>query len=485
MIRLSWYNFFSSFTIGDIWGILYFLLVAGVMLVILSQNRTPYKALNWILLLILVPPLGLILYFFFGVEIKGKRIIPLKAYRKLLDQNIPDTGVSPERRVAPNGHYTSLSSIALQQLEMPLTTIHALTCFSDGQKKFDALLDDLRQAKKQIHLQYYIFNDDALGHRIRRVLMDKAAEGLEVRVLYDAVGSWRTKDEFFNKMRKVGVQVGAFMPVAFPFLTSKANFRNHRKVVVIDGKIGYVGGMNIADRYIKGNALGQWRDNHFRIEGEAVNLLQNSFVTDWYVTTQQLFSVHPYHDITDDREKDVPAQFFATGPSDQWRVLEQTLVKAMMRAKRNIYIETPYFLPPEALNRAIIGAALAGVDVYLLIPKHSDVRGTSSAMLSYFAEMVEAGVHVYYYDKGFNHSKLMVIDDEVVFLGSANMDFRSLLHNFEISGIVYDADFAKKMSEQIRKDFDGAQRFHPGDWRRIPLLKRIWSSFCRLLAPQL
>lgn len=478
-------NFVSS---TGFWGVLYVLLVIGVILVIISQNRQPYKALNWILVLVLLPPLGLILYFFFGISFRGKKLIPLKAYQRLLDEDYPGSEPAPNRKEPIEGRYKELSAIPFKQLGIPLTTICSIKDFPNGRAKFENLLEDMKKATRHIHLQYYILNDDKVGTAIQKVLIEKAREGLEVRVLYDGVGSWTTSKNFFREMEDAGVQVAAFMPVVFPYLTNKANYRNHRKIVVIDGEVGYIGGMNVAERYVVGDKLGMWKDNHFRVTGEGVKLLQNVFMIDWYVTKKILLPYEPYLGSHIGSDKDCPliqAQFFGTGPTDNWRILQQTLCKTMMTAKKSIYIETPYFLPPEALNRAIIGAAIGGVEVNILVPKRSDIFGMQWAMMSYFSEMAEAGINVYYYEKGFNHSKIMVVDDEVVILGSANMDYRSLEHNFEVTGIVYDQDFAKNMRVKMQEDMEDAQRFLPGTWSKMNIFKRMASSFFRLVAPQL
>lgn len=486
---MSYFLFDTNSSLDLFWQLFYFFLVLGVILVIISQNRQPLKAVNWILVLILVPPVGLFLYFFFGIEFRGKPLIPLRRFQRIMSMDYPGRGELPPQVEVDNDSYKSIFSIPEKQLGVPLTTISDIKFFTQAKNKYEALLQDIKEARHHIHIQYYIIVDDNIGHRLKEALIAKAAEGVMVRVLYDHLGSLKTKRAFWKELKQGGVEVGAFLPVVFPFLTNKANYRNHRKIVVIDGKTGYFGGMNVADRYIHGTKSGVWKDSHFRIEGDGVKLLENAFMVDWYIATRRLLPKSIYDTETQKglsaSVPSIPALFFPTSPTDQWFILQQVMTKALLTAKRSIHIVTPYLLPPEPLNRALIGAALAGVEVKILIPDIADVRFVTPAMLSYTEEMVKSGIKIMRYTKGFNHSKIMVIDQEICIVGSANLDARSLEHNFEITGIIYNSDLASSLVADIERDMKTAHKEPLNRWSQLSIFRKMWCSVCRLIAPQL
>ena len=276
------------------------------------------------------------------------------------------------------------------------------------------------------------------------------------------------------------------MRVAFPLLSTTVNYRNHRKIVVIDGSIGYVGGMNFAQRYLTGNQLGRWRDTHFRITGVAVAGLQSSFLSDWYTVSRKVVNMDRYFDPNALANAYSPSiQFVQGGPFTHWHVLEQAIIYLISRANRSIAIETPYFLPTENLNNALITAALAGVKVELMIPDRTDSRLTTYAANSYLAQLLEAGVEVYRYQAGFLHSKLLLIDERIASIGSANMDFRSLEHNFEIAGILYDEGMTRRLRQIFEEDKRSCLRLETESWAQRGWRVRFAESFMRLFAPLL
>ena len=303
-------------------------------------------------------------------------------------------------------------------------------------------------------------------------------------MLYDDVGSWKAKNRFFREMEKEGIEVYAFLKVVFPVLTSKVNYRNHRKVVVIDGKIGFMGGMNVADRYVKGVSWGVWRDLHFRIEGKGVQCLQTAFLLDWYVASKQLIMDKRYFPKAEVFSNNI-MQVITSGPVGPWRVLTQAEIYLITNARKYVYIQTPYFLPTEGLSQALQVAARSGVDVRIMIPQRSDTRMAHLATRSFLAEMIRAGIKIFFYQAGFLHSKLIVSDDDVACIGSANMDFRSLEHNFEINAFVYQRDFAIGMRKIFMHDIEQCMLITPSIWLKRPLSKRFSESFMRLFSPLL
>jgi len=462
--------------------VLYCLTITGLIVIILLENRNPLKTIPWVIVLIFIPGIGLIVYYFFGRDNRRLRKISRRMYKRFKKQirieyqpeavSIIPVEYQPLARLLNNSNYSAIS------------TGSAFSIFTNGRDKFDAFLADIAQAKHHIHLQYYIIEDDHIGQQVKEALIKKAKEGLIVRVLYDDVGSWHVKKRFFTEMKAAGIEVFPILKVAFPLFTSKVNYRNHRKVVVIDGQIGYMGGMNIADRYVVGNKLGLWRDTHYKITGPGVYGLQSSFILDWYATSDQLIKGNNYYpDLK--RVTDTKMQIVMTGPTSQWQTLLQAFIFCISNAKKYIYIQSPYFLPTEALNLALQMAALGGIDVRLMIPYHSDTKSARLSTFSYIDKMLKAGVKVYFYKKGFLHSKLLLIDDLISCFGSSNFDFRSFEHNFEINAFVYEKEFAIKMKTIFIQDMNDCEMITYPVWRKRPIAERLSESFMRLFAPLL
>ncbi len=469
--------------VGTVITLLYSITVLGLVLVVILENRNPLKTLSWVVVLLLAPGIGLIFYFFFGQDNRKQRIISRRTYKRIMK--------GPQRKKLPleaNIHvpadYEPLADLLYQTNQSTVLYGTDIRIYTSGKDKFKDLLKDIKRAKHHIHIQYYIINDDEIGNKVKEALIAKARSGVEVRLLYDDVGSWTVKKEFFLEMQDAGISLYPFLRVAFPIFTSKVNYRNHRKIVVIDGEIGYMGGMNIADRYVKGLSWGTWRDTHFRLEGKGVHGLQSAFLIDWYVVSKQIISGKPYYPIVD-VQSDTLMQIATSGPTGPWRTLLQATIFLIANAKKYIYIQTPYFLPTEGLNQALQIAALGGVDVRLMIPKRSDTRSTNMASRSFLDEMVKAGVKVYFYKPGFLHSKLLVVDDMVTAIGSANMDFRSFEHNFEVNAYVYHETFAVDMKKMFLQDMKCCEQATASRWLRRPLKDRVIESFMRLFSPLL
>lgn len=460
---------------------IYSLSVLGIVLVIITDNRNPLKTLPWIILLLLVPGFGLILYFFFGQDLSKRRIISRRTRKRITMQlETSDHPGSPD--IPPR---------YLPLVRLLDATVHAIplygsriTPYTDGASKMEALLAAIGHARHHIHLQYYILSDDATGCRLRDALVDKAREGVEVRILYDDVGSRSVKKRFFEDMRRAGIDVRAFLHVRFPMFTSKANYRNHRKIAVIDGRTGFIGGMNIADRYVQGTGWGTWRDTHFRIEGRGVAGLQVSFLSDWSATTRQHLTDPAFFPAAE-RFTGNMLQIVPSGPFGKWRVLLQADSRAVSQARRRIWIQTPYYLPSDVLNTALQVAALAGIDVRLMLPARSDSRLIDLASHSFLDDMMKAGVKILFYTPGFLHAKLLIVDDELTVLGSANMDFRSFEHNFEISAFVYDPEFTARMAAVYEQDAAVCRLLQPGEWFNRPRTHKVAESFMRLFSPLL
>lgn len=467
---------------GTIFIILYSVTILGLVLVIITENRNPLKTIPWVIVLLLMPGIGLLFYFFFGQDNRKQRIISRRTYKRIMKR--PQEGKLPQDRCTVPSAYKPLATLLSNSNQSSLLYGSDITVYTNGVDKFKDLLTEISLAKHHIHLQYYIFCDDEIGNQVKDVLIAKAQSGVEVRVLYDDVGCWNVKDMFFKEMKNAGIEIYAFLKVAFPVFTSKVNYRNHRKIVVIDGKVGFMGGMNIADRYTKGTSWGNWRDSHFKIVGKGVHGLQSAFLIDWYVVSRKLLNNKIYYPPVEIHSDSI-MQIATSGPVGQWRTLLQAAIFIIANAKKYIFIQTPYFLPTEGLNQALQTAALGGVDVRLMLPKRSDTRSANMATHSFIDEMIKAGVKVYFYKPGFLHSKLVVTDDALTCFGSANMDFRSFEHNFEINAFVYQTEFAQHMKRVFLHDMHSCERLIPSRWLKRPRKQRIVESFMRLFSPLL
>ena len=456
--------------------------VIGIILVVILGNRNPLKTIPWVVVLIFAPVVGLVFYFFFGQDLRRKRIISRRTYKRLMVYALP---AHVRRSDAPvPAACQSLSTLLTNTSQAVSFYGSRLTHYGDGASKMTALLEEIEKARDHIHILYYIFCDDETGARLQQALIRKAKEGVKVRVLYDDVGCNGVKKEFFQQMRDAGAEVHALLHVRFPMLTDRVNYRNHRKIVVIDGRIGFIGGMNIADRYVRGTRWGTWRDTHFRIEGSGAAGLQASFLSDWSATTKQQIAAAEYYPPAA-RFTDNIMQIVSSGPFGKWRTLLQADSYAIARARRRVWIQTPYYLPSDVLNSALQEAALAGIDVRLMLPARSDSKVVDLATHSYLDDMMKAGVKILFYMPGFLHSKLLIIDDMLSVIGSANMDFRSFEHNFEVNAFVYDGEFTARMASVFEEDQSRSHPLTPAEWFRRPRSRRVAESLMRVFSPLL
>ena len=468
--------------------LVYQVIVIITVIHVVLDNRQPAKTIAWALIIIFAPVIGIIAYLFFGVNTRRERLVSRRSLDELTRRSMFEF-VEQRDLVLPENNKLLIDQFINQSLSLPFQN-NRVDFLLNGYEFFPSLLRDIAAARHHIHLDIYIFEDDPLGNLIADALIAKAREGVEVRIIYDDVGCWSVKNRFFQRMIDAGVMVEPFLQVRFPRLTSKANYRNHRKLFIIDGHIGYVGGMNIALRYVKGGRTASWRDTMTRIEGLGVISLQRIFLIDWYFTNRTLLNDRTYYrfggDSSDKHYGDILLQGVACGPTSPVPEIMQGFVRIIMNAKRYVYIETPYFLPTGVIRFALISAALAGVDVRLLVPRHGDTWLIGWASRSYLREMVEAGVNVMLYDKGFLHSKIMVSDDIVCTCGSTNMDFRSFEDNFESNVFFYGEEVSERLRDIYLDDEKNAIPLSYIPERMNPTLGvRLWESLTRLLSPLL
>jgi cardiolipin synthase len=451
---------------------------------VLMDNRQPAKTMAWVLVIGFIPVIGVVFYLFFGINHRKERIISQGQMDELTKRSMLSFVGQHNFRV-PERQKPLVDLFVNQNLALPFKD-NRIDIMTDGYAFFPELLKDIAEATHHIHINIYIFEDDALGRLVADALMTKARQGVKVRLIYDDVGCWRVGNRFFEQMREAGVEVVPFLPVHFPSFTSKVNYRNHRKIIVIDGRIGYIGGMNIARRYVSD----KWRDTMLRVQGGVVYALQRAFLVDWYFVDHTLITDRIYYPPVSEeltaKNHQLVAQVVTSGPMARYPEIMQGFVRIILAARRYIYIETPYFLPNEPILFALKTAALAGVDVRLMCPLYSDARFLDWASRSYLREIHEAGAKVYLYEPGFLHSKLLISDDSLVSCGSTNVDFRSLENNFEANVFVYDEGTALRLKKIFLDDqsqavllSDVPNRLHP------KFYARLWESFTRLVSPLL
>ena len=461
-------------------NILYALTILGIIAVVVSENRNPVKSLAWVTVLLVVPVVGLVLYIVFGRNIQNKRIISRRNRRKL--RRLGAGGGTDPAKIEDAGAVMPQINLAYALCGSHYYEGNDVGIFDNGQEKFDALLADIAAARSYINMQYYIIVNDNIGIRVMEALMERARAGVKVRLIYDHVGSFKLSNRYLRRLKEAGGGAYPFFKVGFPPVGTRINRRNHRKIVVIDGKVGYIGGMNVADRYVDGGKLFDvWRDLHLRVEGPAVFALQQSFAVDWNFMGQPLLEEGPL--ATAVKGHSVGMQLVTGGPTTQWLNMTLVFQQAIARARKCIYIQTPYFIPSEGLVHALQVAALSKVDVRLMIPRRSDSDMLRWASFSYVQECLRAGIKVYLYEKGMLHSKAIIIDDDFCTVGSTNFDFRSFEHNFEANMLIYSTDFNARMKALFVRDMRDSRRVTSSAWRHRPWREKALESVMRLFSP--
>ena len=461
--------------------VVYKIIVIVAVIHVILDNRQPAKTMAWTMVIYFVPVVGIVFYLFFGINTRRERYVSDRSMNQLTKRSMLEFAEQQNLQL-PEKHKPLIDLFINQNLSLPFKD-NQVDILTDGYQFIHHLLADIHQAKNHIHIDMYIIADDALGRLIADALIDKAREGIEVRLIYDDVGCWNVKHRFFERMREEGIEVRSFMPVRFPSFTSKVNYRNHRKIIVIDGRVGFIGGMNIALRYVKGTDGHAWRDTMLKVTGGAVAALQRAFLVDWYFVDRTLLSDRKFYPHAE-LENNCLAQVVTSGPVTPYPEIMQGFVRIIMGARKYLYLETPYFLPNESVLFALKTIALAGVDVRVICPRYSDARFVEWASRSYLREAAEAGVKVSLYEAGFLHSKLMVCDDMIATCGSTNLDFRSFENNFEANIFFYDEAIALRMKELFLKDIEQAVPLEEVPERmRRGFFVRLWESVTRMLSP--
>lgn len=461
--------------------VIYFVVIFSSVVVVLTENKNPIRAISWTLALLFLPVIGVVFYLFFGRGLKGQALVSRKVRRKLLSRS---------RASQRNFANTGFDEDEIHKIKLAHNLCHAhldpgnaVEIFTDGPSKFRRLKYDILNAKEFIYIQYYIYSDDRIGNELLELLAQKAKEGIDVKILYDHVGSFSTPNSFFRRMRQLGIDAHPFFRVTFRKLANRINWRNHRKISVIDGKIGYIGGMNVADRYVDVQPDGRiWRDTHLRVRGPIIESMLYSFSIDWNFLRpdNEVQTMAPSEYV---KAGDIPMQLVTSGPVDRWNNLVLCFQSAIASARKRIYIQTPYFLPTDALLKALQGASLSGVDVRIMIPEHTDSVMLGYGSRSYIDDCIKAGIKIYLYLPGMLHAKTMIVDDKFVTTGSVNFDFRSFENNFEANLMIYSESFNRQMRDIFFNDLRHCRKITKSKWSRRPRSKKLLESLVRLFSP--
>ena len=481
-----------EFVRNHIWQILIvlnYVIALSAVVTILLKKLNPTKALSYIIGLLALPFLGLIVYYLFGQEYRKTKIFSRKhvlnqsIVKKIQDQlelNTKEISTVDELL----DQKSKLIPLLYNSEKSKLTLNNDVILIKNGDDKFNLLFKDIHEAKHHIHLEYFIIKDDTIGTELLNLLCEKAKEGLEIRIVIDDVGSSITS-KMKRQLKDCGIEMYSFMPVLFSRFTGQMNYRDHRKIIVIDGKIGYVGGINVSDNYVNANNKRYWRDTHVRIVGEAVKPLQILFFTTWDFVSKSELNISKIYFPEHTCKENVPLQIAASGPDTDWSNIMEAIFVAITNAEDHIYITTPYFIPNSEILTALQVVARSNITVKIIVPKTSDSWIAEYATNSYLGMLMEAGVEVYRYTKGFIHAKTMVVDGVFSTVGTTNMDYRSFNINFEVNALIYNKKISKQLTEFFKEDLKDCEKLELVTWKARSKRKKIIEAIARLMAPLL
>jgi len=463
--------------------VLYVYTMISTISVLLLENRNPVKSISWVLVLIFLPLIGMWLYLLLGQDYRKKKIISKKSIRSVIDRPVASFDLQNLDTSMMSVNQLNLVKLLYKNSEAAGYADNKIDLYIDGKSTFDALFDAIQSAKDHIHIQFFIFEDDLISNQLRELLIRKANEGIRVRMIYDYWGSFNLSKKYLKSLEDAGIYFQPFLPFRWQISRSnKINYRNHRKLVIVDGKVGFTGGLNVADRYVYGNKLGNWRDTFVRFEGAAVHGLQLLFMIDWYFVDRKFVEGPQYFPEPVKFDSNL-VQLVSSGPDTDWETIMQGIASAIMSATKYIYIHTPYFMPNDVIANSMEIASLSGVDVRLMIPLRSDSRLSDASTFSYLGRALEAGVRVFIYKEGFLHSKAIVIDDFISIVGSTNIDERSFDQNFEANAFIYDPVTGEKLKHYFLKDEENCRELTLKAWNNRRHRQKLIESFARLFSP--
>jgi len=460
-----------------------------IAIVIFLENRNPSKTMAWLLVLTFLPGVGFVLYLFFGQNYRKKKLVNKKEnidFEDVKEEIRRQKAIVEElRSINESGSLVDnrLVRLLLNNSGAPISTGNEIEILTDGKATFDAIFREIERAEIVVNIQFFIIKNDELGNKLKTLLIKKAQQNVKVRLIYDAVGSWRLGKAYVNELRAAGVQVEAFLPVFLPYLSRELNYRNHRKIITIDGHVGFVGGLNVGDEYLgKNKKLGYWRDTHMMIKGEGVYNLQSIFLKDWRFCSGSKSKTDMYFP-TINKEGDSVVQIAASGPDSDWYSIFQAYFTMIATAENRVWITTPYLVPEESLMMALRTASLSGIDVRIIIPNRPDHFFVYWASRDNIEPLLEAGIKIYEYNKGFVHSKIMIVDGVSSSVGTANLDVRSMEINFEVNAFVYDKEVAKRLEQDFEHDMDNSTEITLERHKKRGMRHKFLEACGRLVSP--
>ena len=471
----------------------YLVILLLVCLRVIFETHSSTKTLAYLLFCVFIPVIGILFYLTFGINYWKTKLYAKKAVAdERLLRHLKKNSAQYEKSIltATNAsvlQHAELATMLIKDLKSPLTPNNKVKLLLNGEEKFPELMSCLDNAKHHIHIEYYIFEVDEIGIAVIELLIKKAKEGVAVRFIYDDFGSPGIKGKIKKRMQEAGIEIYPFSKVSFYLLANRINYRNHRKIVIIDGQTAFTGGINVSDKYIN-NKKGKmfWRDTHLRIDGPGVYYLQYLFLSDWNFCGGANLKASDLHFAEPVIQKgDTYVQIVGSGPDSEQPYVLFSILQAIYLAKEEILITTPYFIPGDNIVDALRIASSSGLSVKLLVPGISDSRLVNAASKANYHDLLKAGVEIYLYQKGFVHAKALVIDGKLSMIGTANMDYRSFDLNFEVNAIVYDVAFAEKLREVFFEDITHAKKINEKIWNNRAFYFKLADRIARLFSPTL
>ncbi len=447
---------------------------------LLLNGVRPSKTLAWLLAIFTIPVGGFLLYIMLGRNRRKNKLFPLQ------HEFYTNSHDSKNNEVDIPKKYHKLAKLIHTTSKCPVTNLNQLTLLQDGKNTFESIFNALENAQEHIHLQYYIFEDGILAEKLLGIFERKIAKNVTVRLLYDGIGSYSLSQSYLRKLQKIGVEVAQFLPFRFGRFLSSLNYRNHRKIIVVDNKIGFTGGINISDKYLKGDpSVGKWHDTHLRIDGEAAAFLNRIFVADWFLASNKKVAMDSFK-TANTVEQNVSLQIVPSSPDDDFAIMEQVYFSIINNAKDYLYIINPYIIPNHAILQSLQTAALSGVDVRLLMSASTDIKVVDWCVRAYFESYLKAGIKIYLYPDGILHSKVIIADDSIASVGTANLDNRSLQQNYEANAIVYNAALSKQLKTDFLQDCSRSIKLEDHQaFSKRPWMNKLIEGSAKLLSPLL
>ncbi len=460
---------------------LYILLALFLIYGLLINGVRPARTLAWLLAIFTIPVGGILLYIMLGRNRRKKKLarlrknsIEIPSYSENIETNIK----SPK--------YKKMMSLIKNVTHFPPTSNNEVSLLEDGERTFNNIFEALEKAERYIYLQYYIFEEGELTDKLLTLFEKKIQNGVVIKMIYDGVGSYSLSSSYLKKLKNMGVEVYPFLPFRFGRFLSSLNYRNHRKIIVIDGVIAFTGGINISDKYLKGDKdLGKWHDMHLAIKGPAVAFMEHVFISDWFMVSENKTRIASAPEAKKESGMKTIVQVVPSGPDDAFPNIEQSYLSIITEAQEYLYITNPYVIPSNEILKAMQMAALSGIDVRLLIAEKSDSKLVDWTVRSYFDSFLKSGVRIFLFPYGFLHSKILVSDDDIASIGTANIDVRSFEHNYEVNALLFDSDKAKILRKNFLRDCKRSKELKYDAYRQRPAVDKLIEGIARVFAPVL